>query len=411
MMDSEEAKQLLTAFQQLGVKPKSDSPEALKQWMFDYLNSTGSLQPKEEQPSTAATTVKEVTNTVVNNIPRISFFSGEPDAKSDTSFELWKYEVTCLMNDQTYSPDIVLHAVRKSLKGEAALIVMRLGVHARVSDIIDKLHGVFGNVEQSEDLLAKFYSSHQHHDEDIATWSCRLENLLHKALGQCQINPKVVPEMLRKKFWNGLRESLKSRSGHKFDTITDYDELRIHMRRIEYDLERFDHQTDSRKPLYGKIKATTNMNVTNTNSSSQENLAGLVHRLCNKVDDLQQEMKSLKNPKTMQTNLCSQQHSYKTQNPVSQNPQGYQNYSGNSAPTLPRNPTPQVHQRFPPNRLSAYTPPNRQFDATLVKNSSFQTKPEPQCWRCGQFGHLQHGCRVLLNKPLNPNASTTRGEW
>ena len=40
----------------------------------------------------------------------------------------------------------------------------------------------------SEDLLAKFYSSHQEEHEDIATWSCRLEDILDKAIAQCD-NP------------------------------------------------------------------------------------------------------------------------------------------------------------------------------------------------------------------------------
>ena len=143
-LNEAESAQLLATFQNLGVKPKTDSPEELKQWMIDYLTSTGSLQQDE---SDTTGTVREITNTVVNNVPRIASFSGDPGAKSDTTFELWRYEVICLMKDRIYSPEVLTHAVRKSLKGEAGLIAMRLGEHANVPAIIDKLHGVFGNVE------------------------------------------------------------------------------------------------------------------------------------------------------------------------------------------------------------------------------------------------------------------------
>ena len=51
------------------------------------------------------------------------------------------------MEDSIYSPEVLRHAVRKSMKGEAGVIAtcMRLGTHAYIY-IIDNLNGVFGNV-------------------------------------------------------------------------------------------------------------------------------------------------------------------------------------------------------------------------------------------------------------------------
>jgi hypothetical protein len=69
-LNAEESAQLLTAFQNLGAKPKTDSPEALKQWMIDYLSSTGSLPPIQEEPHTANSEKR----TVIINVPRIASF-------------------------------------------------------------------------------------------------------------------------------------------------------------------------------------------------------------------------------------------------------------------------------------------------------------------------------------------------
>ena len=53
--------------------------------------------------------------------PRISPFSGEePVPKGENSFENWKFEVRCLMRDDTYSPSTLTQAVRKSLRGDDA---------------------------------------------------------------------------------------------------------------------------------------------------------------------------------------------------------------------------------------------------------------------------------------------------
>ena len=63
--------------------------------------------------------------TVSIQIPRISVFTGE-NTKGELSFDLWKYEVKCLLMDKTYSPDIIASAIKKSLRREASRVVMRL---------------------------------------------------------------------------------------------------------------------------------------------------------------------------------------------------------------------------------------------------------------------------------------------
>ncbi|PVD18623.1 hypothetical protein C0Q70_21173 [Pomacea canaliculata] len=151
---------------------------------------------------------------------------------SEASYELWKFEVNCVKPDAAYDRHAVLEAVRRSLRGEAARVAMRLGVNATADSIISKFDSLYGTVRGGEDLLADVYAAKQQDGEDVATWSCRLEDLWAKAA-----------EVLRCRFWKGLVQPLRDRSGHKFTTINDFDELRRIMRQFEWTS---DHQP--RKP-------------------------------------------------------------------------------------------------------------------------------------------------------------------
>ena len=67
--------------------------------------------------------------------PKISIFSGDT---KDTSFDLWKYEVSCLLSEKTYSRDALKQALCECLKGEAAKIVMRMGPSATLEELLEK---------------------------------------------------------------------------------------------------------------------------------------------------------------------------------------------------------------------------------------------------------------------------------
>ena len=49
--------------------------------------------------------------------PKLPIFSGEE--KSETSFDVWKLEVKCVLREGNYTGSSVLHAIRWSLKGKA----------------------------------------------------------------------------------------------------------------------------------------------------------------------------------------------------------------------------------------------------------------------------------------------------
>ena len=53
------------------------------------------------------------------------------DSKSDATYDVWRYEVECLLNE-SYKPETISHAIRRSLKGEASRVVMHLGPGASI---------------------------------------------------------------------------------------------------------------------------------------------------------------------------------------------------------------------------------------------------------------------------------------
>lgn len=83
-------------------------PENFLAWAAS--NSSTGLQP-EPQSGTKQKSVSEAG--YLKPQPRISIFSG--DRKSDVSYDLWKYEVTCLMKESK-SEETVLQTIRRSVR-------------------------------------------------------------------------------------------------------------------------------------------------------------------------------------------------------------------------------------------------------------------------------------------------------
>ena len=171
----------------------------------------------------------------VYQAPRISSFSGESQ-KGDISFELWKSEVVSL-KDAGYSEASILYAIRKSLKGRAAELLLSVGCSVSINQIFDKLHRIFGTVSTPELLLEHYYNSRQMPGETVATWACRLDDMLRQLqdLG-CPIVSQVVA-MLRSKFWSGLQDqAVKNAVRHLHDTNASYENILLAARRAELEM-------------------------------------------------------------------------------------------------------------------------------------------------------------------------------
>ena len=328
----EEVQNILGAFKALKVKPKADTPEDFAKWMADFTASMEAF-PVKEEPTSSHATASIASGHIHVTFPhelRISVFSG--DSKSEASYELWRYEVTCLQQG-SYPHDQVSRAIRRSLRGEAGRITMRLGPTASISEILSKLDSVYSNVDLKETLLADFYSARQKDNEDIATWSCRLEDLLNRAVQKGLVKTSETNDMLKAMLWTGLKQTLKDVSGHKFDSLKTFDELRVALRRIESE-----HR--QREDELKQNKKTTHLNMASTSTTSQTKE---ISDLKDLVQQLSQEVKFLK------------------ENSVSHLSNNQQSYGS----------------RF-------------RTDNTMKKR-------DRTCWRCGQVGHIASACRVRLD--------------
>ncbi|KAL3841536.1 hypothetical protein ACJMK2_019663 [Sinanodonta woodiana] len=318
----EEVQNILGAFKALKVKPKADTPEDFAKWMADFTGSMGAF-PVKEEPASSHATASIASGHIHVTFPhelRISVFSG--DSKSEASYELWRYEVTCLQQG-SYPHDQVSRAIRRSLRGEAGRITMRLGPTASISEILSKLDSVYSNVDLKETLLADFYSARQKDNEDIATWT------VQKGL----VKTSETNDMLKAMLWTGLKQTLKDVSGHKFDSLKTFDELRVALRRIE-------SEHKQREDELKQNKKTTHLNMASTSTTSQTKE---ISDLKDLVQQLSQEVKFLK------------------ENSVSHLSNNQQSYGS----------------RF-------------RTDNTMKKR-------DRTCWRCGQVGHIASACRVRLD--------------
>lgn len=378
----EETTQLIAAFKALGLKPKMDKPETLQQWMVDFVKATSvgdddgeEVDPdKPDSSSEAEDTLEKPANTpvtVVSHPPRLSTFSGDPQAKGDTTFDLWKYEVQCLLKEATHPVGVLVQAIRKSLKGEAGRIAMRLGPNAPVTRLLEKLEGVYGTVERGESLLADFYSAQQGDEESVVMWGCRLEDMLDKAKRKGHVTSSSIDEMLRTKFWLGLQPQLKDKSRHLFDKCKTFDNIRVQLRIIEHEQKVQQGGTivkDTKKT--GQVKAANAATVASADHQAKHEkdmleLKGMVHQLTTTVQTLQQDF----------VKLGARAHGKSTE----------------SIKSLTDSSNLRVE-------ASSFTPAQSQLKSPSTQpasiNNCFQG---PQCWRCGQYGHLKNGCRVRLD--------------
>ena len=328
------------AFQELGVQPKTDTSNDSKDW----------LQANAKAQGAGETSV----NVLKETLPRIPIFSGPTPSKADhVSYEVWRFEVKCLQNSKGYKEQTLLQAARASLRGEASQIAVRLGTSATLTMLLAKLEQIYGCIEPGEDVLARFYSAKQGADETVVQWACRIEQIMTLAFELKKVTPDDAPDRLRQKLWSGLKQQLKDVSGHKFDSIKDYDTLLVEIRKLE--------QAHHPEP-----------------KAEAKSVAKSEHKAKTKVCQLQEGKEIAKNDGLAELVATVQQ--------LSQKMEQFESKLGKFG-SKPRTPKPRYNNDF--------------------------NKPQPRkpvtCWRCGG-GHVKKGCRAFQGNQGNENAPADKGQ-
>lgn len=376
-MSQEEIAKLVSHFKTMKVKPKVDTLQDFQQWMQDRARADGETDDKSQvKVDTVYTT------SAMQHFPKISHFSG--DGKKDTTYDVWRKEVECIIKEG-HPKHAVAQAIRSSLKGEALRVRSRLPAGAEIDEILHKMDSVYGTVEKTEMLLAKFYSARQEPDEGVAAWSCRLEELLYAAIESGQVDGMRMNSMLCTMLWQGLRPHLKDVTGHIVDRVQDFDELRVAIRRFEDDMKQRqpDDKSGSKKP-----QATSKAAVDTL--SSEE---GGLKEIRGIVQQLAADMKSLKdNQKQGDKGKGYRQKDHSESQQSSSGSRRFYNQQYRDASRRPQY----------GDGATGYSNPAQ----------SGEDNDEPVCFRCGRMGHIALGCRAKLDIPrkdLNGQRPSSRG--
>ena len=153
------------------------------------------------------------------------------------SYPEWQFEIRCLRNDPEVSSSQLVQAIRRSLRGTARKMLIPLGEKATVDDILTKLDALFADISTNGMIMQEFFNSFQRPNENVTTFGCRLESVLQTAIENGHLCREAKNDLLRHKFWSSLScDRLKSQTRHKYDTITNYDELLREIRQVEKEI-------------------------------------------------------------------------------------------------------------------------------------------------------------------------------
>ena len=309
---------------------------------------------------------------IVPHLPRLATFSGDA-AKGEMSYEHWRFEVRGLQKDHVFAEPLILQAIRRSLRGKAAEVVLHLGEEVHIQDILQKMDKIFGNVLPSENILELFYTARQETREDIASWACRIEDLLAQLRAKNAVTSEVSEVMLKTKFYSGLRlANVKNAIRHKFDGGDSYSDLIVAARVAELET------STSTTTKTAKVNQATTLSSSENEKLDKvlSNLAAVTKRL-EKLEEHNSKLNKKDGPRAghwKQRSSSSQQRAQNTQT------------------------------QMPPLTFNDSVIPNAPLQQHSLKQQqqAFQGLPQRapsefqgNCYNCGGYGHRAANC------PLN----------
>lgn len=407
LMEAMKYNAMFQAFEAMGLKPKGKNTQELDEWIQNYAEKkekpkltlptqeTGAIPKSRSAPNDVKPTV------ISSHPPKVRCFSGG-ESKGDLPFDIWRYDVKMTLKDPTYTTQQKEFAIRRSLTGSAARLVMYQGFDKPIEEALQVLDSVYGSVDNKEQLLAEFYSARQHDDEDVTTWSNRLQEILGKGLEKGIVSPVEMNSMLHAMLYTGLRQELKDISGHKYDTVKDFNQLRVALRQLEKD-----HQPKKSKP--NTAKAITPIETTDRRDI--EDLKGMVQQLTHTVTQLKEQQRQPYTPNTGNSfrgnsrggrwNNRQQRYGQQDRQPYGNQHQPYGQPSSNQQQHYGQ-PSMNQQQPYQPYQQQQFhqqpSQPQQPSNQPSTNQQGYTKSYEPIiCRRCGQEGHIQRGCRVRLD--------------
>lgn len=223
--------------------------------------------------------------------PNIPAFSGENKA-GEVTFDVWKYDVKCLLSEGVYPASTIRQSIRNSLRGKARSTLVTMGEDVTPDSIIQKLESTFGNVCDKEAILEDFYRQSQNTTESVAEYGMRLANLLQIPVERGQITKEERDGMLRSKFFSGLRDPLlKTAIRFKYEATHDFDTLLRDTRAIEQQMK----TATPTVPASSQPDMKATVKQQSTSRVSLEDIAKKLESLTTQVNDLQTEMSTVRN--------------------------------------------------------------------------------------------------------------------
>ena len=341
---SEEDEKLIHAFHDLGLSPRVETSRDL----VEFLSRFGNVLSSRDPP-------------VSHHYPKLSIFYGE-DNKGETTWDTFKYEITSLLTERTFSKEQILLGVRRSAKGNAADILRGLGPGVSLDDVTAKFESTFGNIETKESILRKFYSCQQQTRENISTYATRLEEIYSQA-----VSLDALPKddlILQCVLFHGLSTDIKHIATYKNDTIQDYDKFKIELRRIEADLK----ATDGKQ---------CHAIMTDKKPSEMSEVKDLLQKLNERIERLEKQQNEMRSNPGFESNrpFRGRQRSQFRQKT---------NGRGQDKGTPNKDRRPLGSQNFLPTCFGC------QGKGHMIKDCP--NIVQPQCYKCHKHGHISKNC-------------------
>lgn len=351
------------------------SPSSGEKELLDACKALG-LDSKEKLEELVKS--KSPSVTVSTNQPRISIFYGDTEklVKGECLYDQWRYEVRTMVMEKVHKPEVILQAIRKSVKGEASRVLMRLNPKAGIAEILAKFDSVYGVVESKESMLAEFYSARQKEEESTTEWSCRLEDILAKVEEMHSISSAEANKMLCSMLWTGLRQDLKDITAYKFDTIKDFDELRTEIRKVE----------KGRKEVKKEVKTSVTKSAVNREEKDKEteDLKGMISSLATSVSQMERKLEDLT------SNRMQQGNNRNFGNGFGDRKNRYENVGG-------------ARGRGQMQRGRGVGRGQGNWTFGKYGRGGRDQEEGPLCFRCRRRGHLQWECKAEFDNSRNLN--------